>query len=274
MKIVQGPQGPMMVDDSFKFATAVVEPEVEQTDDAPEGAPSTRTTLHKPDDVAHDEWQRRRDAVRTLAREFDSVDHGDIREFLVGRTTRELSDDEVGQLQHDVASQRVSDITDVLDEQLRSTTERMKRARRTVRVQAPRGWLQRAFGTLDERAAGQVAARLIQRGHDPQNVKEKVIGRVKDEETRQRLEDAIDKEELHVEFEAATAATTMPVFEMQSMTPQEAMEFATDMAQTIAQNIKVPEIHIEVPVNVGGSKKTIKRDPETGLVTEISDDGS
>lgn len=199
-RVVQTADGPMLVDDEFEFASAVAEPEVEVTEDPSEGAPSTRTRLHKPEDVPHDEWERRSNAVRTMAREFDAVDHGDIREFLTGKTTRELNDEEIGQIQHDVLAQRVTDITDVLDEQLRSTTERMKRARRTVRVQAPRGWLQRAFGTLDERAVGQVAARLIQRGHDPEVIKEKVVGRVKDEDTRRSLEEAIDNDKLSIEF--------------------------------------------------------------------------
>jgi hypothetical protein len=166
----------------------------------PPPAPSQRETSVKPEDVSWEEWQRRQDAIRTLAREFDEVDHGDIREFLVGRTTRELTDDEVGQILHDVMAQRVSDISDILDDQLRSTSERMKRARRTVRVSAPRGWMARAFNRLDERGVGQVVARLLQRGHESDAVAEKVIGRVKDDEMRQSLEDRLGKGELKLEF--------------------------------------------------------------------------
>ena len=76
----------------------------------------------------------------------------------------------------------------------------MKRSRRTVKVTAPRGWMRRAFGQLDERAVGTVAARLVQRGHDPETVKEKVITRMKDEEIQGRLGEALDKQELRVEF--------------------------------------------------------------------------
>lgn len=188
---------PVAVTDEFEFATAtapapeeVVEPQ----------APSDRQTSVKPDDVDWDEWRRRGDAVRTMAREFDDVDHGDIREFLVGRVERELTDEEVGQIKHDIMAHRVSDITDVLDEQLRSASERLKRSRRTVRVQAPRGWLTRAFNSLDERAVGQVAARLVERGHEAQTIADKVIGRVKDEETRGRLNQALADAKLKVEF--------------------------------------------------------------------------
>lgn len=209
-EVMETDQGEVILFDSSGVVAQLpaTDPAPQEEIESPEGAPSTRTTSVKPEDVDWDEWHRRSDAVRTLAREYDDVDHGDIREFLVGRSTRELSDDEVGQLRHDVFAQRVSDITDVLDEQLRSTTDRMKRARRTVRVQAPRGWLRRTFGTLDERAVGQVAVRLIQRGHDPETIKEKVVGRMKDEDARRSLEERIDNDELKVEFSTGGLVST------------------------------------------------------------------
>lgn len=271
-QIFDGPDGLVMVDDGYEFTPAAATPPVPT---APvEQAPSERETSIKPEDVAWDEWHRRSDAVRTLAREFDEVDHGDIREFLVGRTTRELSDEEVGQIRHDVIGQRVSDIADIFDEQLRSTSERLKRSRRTVRVQAPRGWLRRAFNSLDERAVGQVAARLLQRGHDPDAIKEKVVSRHKDDEARQRLEDAIDKNELKIEFATGVLLSgggQVPAV-LDSMNPADIFLFATGMAETIAQNIRVPDVRVEVPVNVSGSSsRRVVRD-ENGLVTEIKDE--
>ena len=191
---------------------------------------------------------------------------------LLDEYQRELTDEEVGQLLHDVTSQRVADITEVLDEQLRSTTERMKRARRTVRVQAPRGWVRRAFGLLDERAVGQVAARLIQRGHDPEIIKEKVIARMKDEEARTNLNTKIDKEELSVEFDAGALNQPPMVSLEQPLSMERALEFATDMAETVARNMPVPDIYVEVPVNVGGAKKRVKRNSETGLIEEIEEE--
>lgn len=274
--------GLKLVDDRFEFETATADPEATATSggdahDSPDGTqPSQRTTFHKPEDVSPEEWQRRQDAVRTLAREFDEVDHGDIREFLVGRTTRELTDEEVGQIRHDVIAHRVADITDILDEQLRSTTDRMKRARRTVRVSAPRGWLRRSFGTLDERAVGQVAAKLIQRGHEPEVVKEKVISRVKDEDSRRVLEGLIDDGQLKVEFARGGMVYGDQVPAMLDhgyVIPQgQSMEFALQMAREISRGIKMPDIHVDVPVNVGGTTKKIKRNPETGLVEEITEE--
>lgn len=202
-RVVEDGDDLVLVPDGIHFETATADPpeQVEVDPELIEGTqPSQRTTMTKPEDVSWEEWSRRGDAVRTIAREFDEVDHGDIREFLTGRTTRELSDEEVGQIQHDVVAHRVRDIADILDEQLRSSSDRLKRARRTVRVQAPRGWLKKAFNSLDERAVGQVAARLMQRGFDADTVKAKVVSRVKDEETRNRLEESIDNQELKVEF--------------------------------------------------------------------------
>lgn len=153
----------------------------------------------KPGDVGWDEWQRRQNAVKSLSREYDEVDQGDIREFLKGRTSRDLTEEEIGQLHHDIRSHRVSDITDVLDSQLRSTVDQMKRARRTVRVSAPKGWLKRAFNNLDQKGVEQVVAHLASRGHDPETIKKRVLSRVSDEEIRNAIAEKIDSGDLKVE---------------------------------------------------------------------------
>lgn len=153
----------------------------------------------KPEDVGWDEWQRRQNAVKSLAREYDEVDQGDIREFLKGRTSRDLTEEEIGQLHHDIRSHRVSDITDVLDSQLRSTVDQMKRARRTVRVSAPKGWLKRAFNNLDQKGVEQVVAHLASRGHDPETITKRVLSRVSDETIRDEIAAKLAAGELKVE---------------------------------------------------------------------------
>jgi hypothetical protein len=192
----------LLVREGVELEVATAEPEVVEPQ-----APSERQTSTKPDDVGWDEWRRRGNAVRTMAREMDDLDHGDIREFIQGHLSRELTDEEVGQLKHDVMAHRVGDITDILDDQLRSASDRLKRARRTVTVKAPRGWMTKAFNGLDERAVGQVAARLLERGHDPEAISAKVFSRVKDEETRSRLEEALVGQKLKVEFAGADWVT-------------------------------------------------------------------
>jgi hypothetical protein len=184
---------PILVKSDIILADAVVvEPEV---DDTP---PLERSV--KPDDVSWEEWSRRQDAVRTIAREFDEVDQGDVREFLQGRTSRDLSDEEVAQIQHDIRAHRVGDITDVLDNQLRNTVDQMKRARRTVRVSAPKGWMNRAFKNLDQKGVEQVAARLVSRGHDTETITKRVLSRVSDEEERQAITKKLEAKELKVEM--------------------------------------------------------------------------
>jgi hypothetical protein len=288
-KIVWSDGVPYLVgEDAVLFeATAVADPPEAETEppaggnapgeDAqpPEGqVPSERITSTKPEDVPWEEWHRRSEAVRSMAREFDEVDHGDIRDYLEGRTTRELTDEEVGQIRHDVTAQRVADITDILDEQLRSTMEQMKRGRRTVRVQAPRGWMRRAFGSLDERAVGQVVARLIDRGHDSDAIKKKVLSRVKDDEVRASLEKKLDDGHLKIEFtDTPLLSAPYSVATSAGLSQTDAMAFALHMAESIASNVKTPDINIEIPVNVGSTTKRIVRDDQ-GFVKEIVPDES
>lgn len=259
---------PVAVSDDFEFAVAVADPPAPvETPPAPQ-APSERQTSTKPDDVPWDEWRRRGDSIRTMAREMGDLDHGDIRDFVSERTQRELTDEEVGQIRHDVIAHRVADLTDVLDEQLKGASARLKRGR--VRVHAPRGWVSKTLDSLDERAVGQVAARLVERGHDAQTVTDKVIGRVKDEETRGRLGQALADQSLKVEFSGnGYPAAILPTTEMFS--PADIMEFTAQVAENIAKNIKIPDVHVVVN-NTGGGRKTVKRDPDTGLVTEITEE--
>lgn len=182
---------PMLINSDVLLASPapVAEPEIE--------APPLERSV-KPEDVGWDEWTRRQDAVSSLAREYDEVEEGDIREFLQGRTDRDLGDDEVAQLHHDIKTHRISDITDVFDGQLRSTADRLKRGRRTVRISAPKGWLKRAFGKLDQEGVERVAAHLISRGHDTDTIKSRVVSRVADEETRDAINAKLDADELKV----------------------------------------------------------------------------
>lgn len=171
-----------------------------QADDPPEGTPPQLQTSVKPPDVPWDEWRRRGDAVRSAAREFDAMDQGDAREYLKGRINRDLEEGEINQFLHDVSVHRVGDLTDVFDNSIRSTVDQMKRARRTVRTTAPRGWTNRAFNALSEQQAGQVIARLSERGHTNKAIIDRVLSRIKDEDRRQRLKERLEEGQLSVEL--------------------------------------------------------------------------
>ncbi len=75
----------------------------------------------------------------------------------------------------------------------------MKRARRTVRVSAPKGWLKRAFNNLDQQGVEQIVARLTSRGHDAETIKNRVLSRVSDEKIREEIATKLDSDELKVE---------------------------------------------------------------------------
>lgn len=184
---------PLMLVDSSILLAATEAPPVPEPD-----VPVLERSV-KPEDVSWDEWQRRQDKVKSIAREYDAAEAGDIKDFLKGQTTRDLTDDEVSQLHHDIKSHRVGDITDVLDGQLRGTVDELKRGRRTVRVVAPKGWLKRAFNSLDQKGVEQVVARLVSRGHDTNTIRDRVVSRVASEDERKAITEKLEAGELKVE---------------------------------------------------------------------------
>lgn len=141
----------------------------------------------KPPAISEEEWQRRLDAVRDAAREFEDLDVGDLREFFTGRAKRELTDDELRQLVNDVRRQRLDDLVDAIDTLIRSrTTERLGRSRRHVRVKTPRGWINRTFNNLSDDEVNFVLDRLIFRGFKFEDIQKYVVDvRLRDKPDRQ-----------------------------------------------------------------------------------------
>lgn len=134
-----------------------------------------------PEGVPHETWERRLDAVRDAAREMDPMDSGDAREFLKGRA-QNVSKVDIEQFLADVREQRLDDLADVLDTQIRSRAPGLRRARRQVRVVAPRGWTKRAFSQLSDAEVAKLMMRLEGRGWDEEDLKKYILGRVKDDE--------------------------------------------------------------------------------------------
>ena len=124
---------------------------------APEVAPAQPPQQQQ---VSADELARRRDAVREAAREFEVLNQQDMRERLRGVTNRPLSEEEVAKFTADVRQHVLDDLVDVLDQQTRGR----RRGRRTVRVQAPRGYVKKTVASLSEQEARHVAHRLKARG--------------------------------------------------------------------------------------------------------------
>lgn len=140
----------------------------------------------KPAEVDDREWERRQDAVRDAAREMDFMEEGDVRDFLRGRAAHPDNVD-VRAFLRDVQEQRLDDLADILDYGLREKVAGMRRSRRWVRLVAPKGWTTRVFSKLEDDDLLTLSRRLVRRGWSGEDIEEHVIGRVTDEERRERI---------------------------------------------------------------------------------------
>lgn len=122
--------------------------------------PSPTLASSRPDAVQPLEWARRGDLVREVAREFEQLSEQDVRERLKGLTSRPLEDGEIQRFRDDVRVQQLDDLLDALDQAHRG----IKRARRTVRIQAPRGYTRKTLTALDPTEMSSLSARLQARG--------------------------------------------------------------------------------------------------------------
>lgn len=140
-----------------------------------------------PANIDPEAWQRRQDLVRRAAAEFEEMGLGDAKEWLKAHV-KSIASVNVDLFIADVRAQRLDYLADILDHQLTKKVEGMQRARRMVRVQAPKGWERRVFANLDDEEVVKLVRRLEGHGWDPEDLTTHVIGRVKDEARRTKLE--------------------------------------------------------------------------------------
>ncbi len=117
------------------------------------------------------ELARRRDAVRSAAREFEDLSEQDLRERLRGVTSRPLDAADLQQLRDDVRAQVLDDLVDLLDQ---ARMGRLRK-RRHVRIQAPKGYVVKCVHGLSEVEAADVEARLRARGWGDVDVREALL---------------------------------------------------------------------------------------------------
>lgn len=153
-----------------------------------DGAVVVQQTRTIPQGLTVEQYERRQDVVRDLARELDDVDNGDIKEFLKRYNDVNASKVNIELLKKDVRAQRLDDLLDILDYQMRSRVEGMRRSRRFVRVQAPAGFTKRVFAGLEDGEVLRLVQRLEGRGWDPEDLTKHVISRITNEERRAQLE--------------------------------------------------------------------------------------
>jgi hypothetical protein len=134
-------------------------------------------------------FEKRHDIIREAAREMDKMGAGDAKDFLKGRVA-DLSSINIDLFLRDVHAQRLDDLVDIFDTQLRNKVASMSRARRFVRVAAPKGWTNRVFAGLDDAQVVKLVTRLEGKGWDPKDLVKNVIGKISDEARRTQLEQA------------------------------------------------------------------------------------
>lgn len=135
------------------------------------------------------EYARMFDAVREAAREFDNPQEGDIRDFIKGRANAPDQVD-IQQFLQQVVEQRKNDLVDLLDQSMRSSGP-LSRGRRKVRLSAPRGYMRRLVGSLDEDQLAEVMHRLEAMGHDRADVDAFFNGRHENVDNAKTRRDAI-----------------------------------------------------------------------------------
>ena len=142
------------------------------------------TTARKPQEtnappqgVDAQEWARRLDTVREAAREFDQLLPADLAEWLKGKTTREMSADEVQAFFEDVRAQQLDDLVDILDYKSRTTG----RGRRFVKVTAPRGYTKRTLGSLTDDEIRSLDDRLRARGWSDEDIDRDLFKKLSEE---------------------------------------------------------------------------------------------
>lgn len=194
--------------------------------------------------VDHHELRRMLDAVRDAAREFDTPDEGDVREFLKGRAA-DPSKVNVADFLARVKQQRLDDVADLVDQQMRSSGP-LKQGRRKVTLRAPRGFLKRAIGGLDADQIAEVMHRLEARGHDAAEV-EGFFGKRVHEDTHA---DAVTKKH---GIAAADWAWDEPgehvVLDYPDRDEQDTLEFAERIMRSLPQPVinVTPQITVQAP---------------------------
>lgn len=136
-----------------------------------------KTRDNVPVNVDPVEWERRMDQVRNAAREFDPQDKEDLREWLQGKTNRDLTEEEIQDFLADVKRQRLSDLVDVLDHSIRRRVALRTRGRRTLRVVPPRGWVRRTLAHLEDSDIVELHRRLRSRGFSAEELETHLINR-------------------------------------------------------------------------------------------------
>jgi hypothetical protein len=122
------------------------------------------------------EWHRFIDAVRTAAREFDNPQISDIKDF-INAHAKDPQSVNPEEFLAAVQEQRLNDLVDALDHQLRQQGT-LQTGRRRLRIVTPKGYLKKLMNNATPEQIAEVGHRLESLGHDPDEVDKFLKARV------------------------------------------------------------------------------------------------
>jgi hypothetical protein len=229
----------------------------------------------RPDNIASVDWFRMLDAVREVARQADNLTEADLRDFISARAQNPKAVN-LQNFQQLIDQQRIADLVDILDGQMRKDGLRVS-GRRNVRLVAPKGHVKKMISNLSEQDLAEVAHRLEARGHDAKHVDEWLV-----------------QKRIHPDKQQAVRTAKTAIAASDDWFAEETVEFADNgyaedhhpppptpgqeligmpvqLAKAIAENIKPPTIYVQPQITVE-APKPMKRVPvrdENGVITEI-----
>jgi hypothetical protein len=233
------------------------------------GGKQRAPTIPPPANVDPLEFARMTDAVRDAAREFDDFDEGDALEFLKARA-KDPSVIDIQQFLQLVRQQHITDLVDILDNQLRSSGVKPF-GRRKVKVTAPRGYARRAVSGLTDDEVAEIMHRLESRGHTTEDVDDFFDKRRPANGDAKGKRNAIAAS---TQWSADLIDEALYEVELGEIDHDNSAALAVHLAQTISENIKMPEVRVEpnIYVQVPAEKpKKIIRDSR-GLISEVIPD--
>jgi len=248
MEVIQDPQGfPVLLAQVTPSGVARIDPDAASGNDAhdtrsgkfaskgkkqPEAAPPANVDLL--------EYKRLLDAARSAARELSVPNEGNITEFLKGRAKNPAVVD-VENFLRLVNEQKIQDVVDALDNQIRSSAGE---AGNRVRLSIPKGFLTKSVRGFDPASTAEVMHRLEALGHDAKDVEAFFKGKIKP--------DVFLKAKTNKDgFQASDQWENDPVgFFLEDFEPDVFDSELVQMAEVIAKNIQPPVVHLNPQITV------------------------
>jgi hypothetical protein len=157
-----------------------------------EQKPEETRTLERgtrvPAGVDPDQWERRLDRVRDVARQFpDLADVTGISEFLAGAVA-DVNEIDLDAFLADAREQRIDDLSDILNHQLAKDAKDVSLPRGVVRLEMSQTFQQRAMAGLNDQEVARLVTRLAGRGWDNSDIQSHILTRIQNEERKEQLE--------------------------------------------------------------------------------------